>query len=49
MPPPFPGHICVVCACYVEEAGGQITYTELSVVSLEVESEGPERIYSPDN
>lgn len=31
------------------EAGGQITYTELSAVSLEAGSEDPERIYSPDN
>lgn len=48
MPSFFPGHACVVCTCCVK-AGGQITYIELRVVSLEVESEDPERIQLADN
>lgn len=45
----LPGHACKVCTCCVVKTAGQISHAELKVVLLELESENPERICSPDD
>lgn len=45
----LPGHACKVCTCCVVKTAGQISHAELKVVLLELESEKPERICSPDD